>query len=90
MRLLARIVSVDPRSATYSNIKYLANLTGLHKPECCTALMVQNALPVKKVPESERWRLGLLDNLIKIRGEKYIQVEDSRRISAMITSLCST
>ena len=59
---------MDPRSATHSNLKYLEKLTGLHKPEFCTASRLLEALPVKKVPESEKWRLGLLDNLVKIRG----------------------
>ena len=90
VRVLARIVSVDPRSSSFSNLKYMEKLTGLIRPQFCSAAKVLESLPVKKVPESERWRLGLLDNLLKMKSERYQRVEDSKRICAMISSLCST
>ena len=82
--MLARIVSVDPRSSTFTNLRYLERLTGLSRPQFYSAARVQAALPVKVVPEKETWRIGLLDSLFKLR------VEDSKRISSMINSLCST
>ena len=47
-------------------------------------------LPVKNVPDSEKWRLGLIASLMKLKTEKYYQVEDSKTICAMMDSLCST
>jgi hypothetical protein len=46
-------------------------------------------LPVQKVPEAEQWRTGLMDNLMKMKKEKYLAVSDSNRICAMIDSLCN-
>ena len=60
VRILARIVSRDPRSNTYKNLKYLERLTKLRHPEFYTAFKIKEALPVKRVPVEEQWRLGLL------------------------------
>ena len=90
VRMLALIVSVDPRSSTFSNLQYLEKLTGLSRPQFYSAVRVLTALPVKVVPENEKWRLGLLDNLFKLKGERYLRVEDMKRITSMINSLCST
>ena len=90
VRVLARMVSGDPRSSTCSNLRYLEKLTGLSKPQFCSAAKVRAALPVKEVPVQEVWRLGLLDYLLLLRKDKYLEVQDSKRICAMIDSLCST
>jgi hypothetical protein len=90
VRILARIVSGDPRSSTCSNLRYLQKMTGLSQPQFFSSAKVKIALPVKQVPESEKWRLGLLDNLLKMKKEKYLRVEDSKSICAMIDSLCNT
>ena len=68
----------------------MEKLTGLSRPQFYSAVRVLTALPVKVVPENEKWRLGLLDNLFKLKGERYLRVEDRKRISSMINSLCST
>jgi hypothetical protein len=90
VRMLARIVSADPRSSTCSNLKYLEKMTGLNQPQLYCSAKIKIALPTKKVPEAEQWRIGLLDNLLKMKQERYLRVEDSKRICAMIDSLCST
>ena len=90
VRVLARIVSEDPRSSTFSNLKYLERVTGLIRPQFCSAAKVSQALPVKENPESEKWRIGLLENLLMLRRQRYLRVEDSQRITAMIESLCIT
>ena len=54
------------------------------------ALDIKLALPVKPVPEKEEWRLGLLDKLLELRGEKRAAGEDLKQVTAMISSLCST
>ena len=90
VRILARIVSHDPRSTTCANLRYLKKVTKLSQPQFYCSARVRHALPVREVPEPERWRLGLLTSLMKIKGEKYLRVEDTKKISAMIESLCST
>ena len=88
--VLARMVSSDPRSSTCSNLKYLEELTGLAKPQFFSSERVKLALPVKKVPEAEQWRTGLMDKLMATRKDKYLAVSDSKRICAMVDSLCNT
>ena len=90
VRLLSRLVSSDPRSSTCLNLRYLSNLTGLSKPEQYSSARIRSALPVKKVPEIEKWRLGLIDSLFKVKSERYLRVEDTKHICAMLDSLCST
>ena len=85
VRVLARMVS-----STSSNSKYLEELTGLVKPQFFSSERVKMALPVKKVPEAEQWRTGLMDKLMTMKKEKYLAVSDSKRICAMIDSLCNT
>ena len=90
VRILARIVSWNPRSSTCLNLRYLQKMIGLSKPQFISSAKVKIALPVKQVPESEKWRLGLLDNLLKMKQDTYIRVEDSKTICALIDSLCNT
>ena len=90
VRGLVRIVSDDPRSTTCTNMRLLREKTGMSQPQFYSLAKVKAALPVKAVPETEKWRLGLLTNLFKIRSEIYHRVEDTRTICAMIDSLCST
>ena len=90
VRVLVRLVSSDPRSTTCSNIKYLQEMTGLAHPQFFSSARVKVELPTKLVPGIERWRLGLLDSLLKLKMEKFLRVEDSKTICAMIDSLCST
>ena len=80
------------RSCDYhtASLKYLEELTGLVKPQFFSSERVKMALPVKKVPEAEQWRTGLMDKLMKMKKETYLAVSDSKRICAMIDSLCNT
>jgi hypothetical protein len=71
-------------------LKYLDELTGMMKPQFFSSARVRMELPVQKVPEAEQWRTGLMDNLMKMKKEKYLAVSDSKRICAMIDSLCNT
>ena len=90
VRLLVRIVKDDPRSHTCLNLRYLSQKTGLEKVESYAGWRVKEALGGKTVPESERWRLGLLTTLLSMKRDKFSQVQDSKQISAMIDSLSST
>ena len=90
VRLLARIVADDPRSTTCANLKYIERLAGLCQPELYSSHRVRAALPVREVPEQEKWRLGLLSKLFMLKSERYLRVEDTKTICAMLDSLCST
>ena len=57
------------------------------QPQYFSTSRVKVKLPVKLVPEPEKWRLGLLDNLLKLKMERFLRVEDSKAICAMIDSL---
>ena len=65
-------------------------VTGLQQVEHYSSWRVRDALPVKQVPEKEVWRVGLLVSLMNMGAEKYHFVQDTKRIRAMIDSLCST
>ena len=90
VRVLARMVAADPRSTTCRNLSYLREVTGMVNVEWYSSWRVRDSLPVQRVPEKERWRLGLLSSLLGMQSEKYMMVQDSKRICAMIDSLCNT
>ena len=90
IRALALMVTNDPRSTTYKNLRLLRNMTGLSQPHMYSGFKIKASLPVKSVPEKEKWRLGLLSSLFKVRSEMYLRVEDTKSICSMIDSLCST
>ena len=89
IRLLANIVGRDPRSTTYKNLQHVKNLSSLD-PWDFSSQRIKIQLPVKKVPENQKWRLGLMANLMEIREDKFVNAEDASRICAMLDSLCST
>ena len=89
IRLLANIVGRDPKSTTYKNIQHVKNLSSLD-PWDFSSQSIKIQLPVKKVPDNQKWRLGLMANLMEIREDKFVNAEDASRICAMLDSLCST
>ena len=90
VRVLARMVTDDPRSTTCANLRYLREVTKMVNVESYSSWRVRESLPIQKVPEREMWRVGLLNSLLNLRSEKYKMVQDSMHICAMIDSLCST
>ena len=89
VRLLANIVGREPGSTTYRNLELLKQLSDLD-PWVFSSQRIKSALPVQTVPESQEWRVGLLGKLLELRVDKHVWAEDSKRLSAMIDSLCST
>ena len=85
--VMAQVASRDARTVTAGNIRHLNTLTKL---DCATEcrVVVKRALPVKEVPECETWRTGLLDILLRQRSELEKEGSDSRRVNAMLASLC--
>lgn len=89
VRIVARLVKYDPRSTTSRNLQYLRELTSIADPENYSSARIKVRLPKSEVPENERWRLGLLSSLLKLREEKHIHVVDTEQVCAMIQSLCN-
>ena len=89
VRFLVQMVKDDPRSTTCANLKYLRSITGLSQAEVFCSARIRAALPVKEVPEREKWRLGLISALLMAKTEKHLRVEDSKSICAMLDILCS-
>ena len=87
--VLAEFFSKDARSTTAENLAYISAITGLN---CSSAekLAIKAALPVTEVPESERWRLGLLDSLLCERAALEKEGQDVKRVVSMLGSLCNT
>ena len=88
--VLARMVTADPRSATCRNLRYLRQATKMENAEWYSSWRVRDSLPVQKIPQKEMWRVGLLNTLLDMRAEQFMMVQDSKRICAMLDSLCST
>ena len=84
---MAEVAARDARSTVAGNLRYLATLTHL---DCIveSKAAVKLALPVKKVPEKEVWRTGLLDILMRERADSERENKDTRRVNAMLASLC--
>ena len=80
VRMLAKMVSSDPRSNTCKNLRYLRELTNFEQGEQYSSWCIRESLPVKKVPKNEMWRLGLLTT----DGTQTGQVPDSKHICAML------
>ena len=87
--MMAELTRKDARTTTSANLRYISDLTSL---DCATGdwRKVRAALPVKKVPDKEVWRLGLLDSLLKERGKLEKEGKETKRVVAMLSSLCST
>ena len=87
--IMANMSSGDARTITASNLRMMNNVTGL---DCTVAdkISVKNALPIKQVPEGEKWRLGLLDHLLELRSQLEKEGSDVKRVVAMLSSLCTT
>ena len=54
------------------------------------ALFAHVLKPIKTVPECESWRVGLLDCLLRARADLEKQQSDTKRVTVLISSLCTT
>ena len=87
--VLAELIAKDARSSTADNLSYVSATTGLN---CASAekLAIKAALPIKVVPENERWRLGLLDSLLSERAALEKDGKEVKQVVSMLSSLCNT
>ena len=89
VRVMAVLAAGWAQTVTARNLSYLQSLTGLD-PASDSISQLKRALPVKEVPDGELWRLGLLDRLLALRTERQEDSDNTKRLVAMIASLCST
>ena len=89
VRVVSELAAGWAQSVTAVNLKHLQKLTGLD-PVSDSVQQMKDLLPVKEVPVSEQWRLGLLDHLLALRAEVQTDSERSKSVVAMLASLCST
>ena len=54
-------------------------MTDLSSPEMYSSARVKAALPVKVVPDGEKWRLGLIAGFRKMKADKHLRVAVSNR-----------
>ena len=87
--IMAEMALRDARTVTASNTRMLTKLTGV---DCTMAdkFSMKSLLQAKEVPECERWRLGLLDSLLELRTQQEKEGTDTKRVVAMLSSLCTT
>ena len=87
--LMAALAAQDARTVTASSLALVINLSKL---DCATAggKEVKQALPVQEGPKKEGWRLGLLDALLREQAVMEQEGKESKRVVAMVSSLCST
>ena len=88
VNFMANIVAKDPRSVTCKNLRLLQSKTALRQPYTYSTFKIKSVLPVKTIPQSEKWRLGLLSSLLKLRLEKRMRNEATISVDAMLDSLC--
>jgi hypothetical protein len=87
--LLANIVARDPSSTTADNISYIREVTNL-SPWSFSPGKIKAALHSLEVPAKEKWRLGLLTSLLKLRYERHVGNADTKQINGMIDSPCNS
>ena len=86
---MAELAGKDARTTTWDNLNFVSEATKLN---CAREdwRKVKAALPIQGVPEKETWRLGLLDSLLRERGVLEKEGKDTKRVVAMLSSLCTT
>ena len=92
IRLMYKLVIRDPGSTTCKNRKYLNQLTNTNILENAF-WKTKNLLPKLVIPDSDKWRIGLLTTLMAARYERnphkmsLISVE---QLEKTLHSLCTT
>ena len=89
VQLLANIVSRDIRTTTGRNLNFIQTETGLD-PWRTSAQEVGDSLVREPVPDQDQWRLPLLCQFLNQRDELETSLEDTKTITELIDSLCSS
>ena len=88
---VANKVMRDRGTHTGSNLARLQEETGINT-WVATPALVKKALEesVPEVPAVDKWRIDYLDKLLQTRRRMECDVEDTRNIEELISSLCSS
>ena len=89
VRMMAELAAGCAQTTTAANLAHLRQLTGLD-PVLDSLQQLKQMLPRKEVPEKEQWRLGLLEQLLTLRSQQQSEGKDTKRVVALLSSLCST
>ena len=87
--LLAKIVTNDVRSTTRKNLSVIELETSLD-PSLASPQEVKSSVKPCEIPRNQDWRFNLLQNLLNERREMDSLMLDTKIISHMIDSLCSS
>ena len=81
----------DMGSTTGSNMARLQQETGLNIWSTTPAKVRQALVEAEQpVPEMDLWRVGLLEKLLAQRRQMEVNIEDTKAVSDLIDSLCSS
>ena len=87
--IMAQVAAADARTVLAGNLAFVSKLTKLDLASVGSRA-TREALPVEEVPESEQWRLGLLDILLRQRADQEKLGSDTKRVTALLSSLCTS
>ena len=90
VRTLACVAAADVRSTTGSNLRKLANETGVdprENPSEVRRLLLDTKCPV---PAMDTWRIPCLKRFLSVRHRMNVVGEDSSAVDALILSLVTT
>ena len=87
--MLANIVGRDMGSVTGKNLHNIESEFALDPWQCSPGEIKQN-YNYYEVPEMDKWRLPMLVKLLDQRLEMQICEDNTKTISELIDSLCST
>ena len=87
--MMAKSVINDKRSVTAKNLEHIKDVTGLDNSNL-TANDVRNYSGVTPVPINQEWRLSLLPKMLSQRNKMESNFEDTKTLTIMIDSLCTS
>ena len=87
--IMAQVAAADARTVLAGNLAFVSKLTKLDLASVGSRA-TREALPVEEVPESKQWRLGLLDILLRQRADQEKLGSDTKRVTALLSSLCTS
>ena len=87
--MIANVAGRCARSVTGSNLMQIARETGLD-PWVVPGWRVRAAVKKSDLPEVEGWRVQFLMKLVVARREMVANCEDTKEVTDLIESLCSS
>ena len=89
VRHLARNISRDAKCTVFKNIQLIEQISGPNPWDYASWRILENIENVA-APPNNNWRMKMLLKLLETRGQKSAQLEETKRLTLMINSLCNT